>query len=134
MLYSRFSLVIYFIEPITQMCPTLCGPMDCSIPDSSIHGIFQASILEWVAISFSISTLYIVSKCIYVSCNHPVHPIPHHPLGIHMFVPYIYLYFCFVNKIVYTSFFIFFFFFRFYVYMIGYSLCFSLFDLFHSVW
>ena len=31
-----------------QSCPTLCDPMDCSLPDSSVHGIFQASILEWV--------------------------------------------------------------------------------------
>ena len=34
-------------------CPTLCDPMDCSLPGSSVHGIFQAIILEWVAISFS---------------------------------------------------------------------------------
>ena len=32
---------------------TLCYPMDCSLPGSSVHGIFQARILEWVAISFS---------------------------------------------------------------------------------
>ena len=38
---------------VTQSCPTLCGPMDCSLPDSSIHGFFWARILEWVAISFS---------------------------------------------------------------------------------
>ena len=38
---------------VTQSCPTLCEPMDCSLPGSSIHGIFQARILEWVAISFS---------------------------------------------------------------------------------
>ena len=37
----------------SQSCPTLCDPMDCSLPGSSIHGIFQARILEWVAISFS---------------------------------------------------------------------------------
>ena len=36
-----------------QSCPTLCGPMDCSPPGSSVHGILQARILEWVAISFS---------------------------------------------------------------------------------
>ena len=35
------------------LCPTLLDPMDCSLPGSSIHGIFQARILEWVAISFS---------------------------------------------------------------------------------
>ena len=38
---------------VTQSCPTLYNPMDCSPPGSSIHGIFQATILEWVVISFS---------------------------------------------------------------------------------
>ena len=38
---------------VTQLCPTLCDPMDCSLPGSSVHGIFQARILEWVAIAFS---------------------------------------------------------------------------------
>ena len=38
---------------VVQSCPTLCDPMDCSLPGSSAHGIFQARILEWVAISFS---------------------------------------------------------------------------------
>ena len=38
---------------VTQSCPTLGNPMDCSPPGSSIHGIFQARVLEWVAISFS---------------------------------------------------------------------------------
>ena len=36
-----------------QLCPTFCDPMDCSPPGSSVHGIFQARILEWVSISFS---------------------------------------------------------------------------------
>ena len=36
-----------------QSCPTLCDPIDSSPPGSSIHGIFQARTLEWVAISFS---------------------------------------------------------------------------------
>ena len=40
-------------EEVAQSCPTLCDPMDCSLPGSSVHGIFQARILEWVAISFS---------------------------------------------------------------------------------
>ena len=39
---------------VIQLCPTLCNPMDCSLPGSSLHGILQARILEWVAISFSI--------------------------------------------------------------------------------
>ena len=38
---------------VTQSCLTLCNPMDCSPPGSSIHGIFQARILEWIAILFS---------------------------------------------------------------------------------
>ena len=38
---------------VALSCPTLCDPMDCSLPGSSINGIFQARILEWVAISFS---------------------------------------------------------------------------------
>ena len=38
---------------LTQFCPTLCDPMDCSPPGSSVHGILQATILEWVAIPFS---------------------------------------------------------------------------------
>ena len=35
---------------VAQLCPTLSDPMDCSLPGSSIHGIFQARILDWVAI------------------------------------------------------------------------------------
>ena len=38
---------------VAQSCPTLCYPIDCSLPGSSVHGIFQAIILEWIAISFS---------------------------------------------------------------------------------
>ena len=37
-----------------QSCPTLCDPMDCSLPGSSIHGILQARVLEWGAIAFSV--------------------------------------------------------------------------------
>ena len=36
---------------VVQSCPTLCNPMDCSLPVSSVHEILQARILEWVAIS-----------------------------------------------------------------------------------
>ena len=38
---------------VSQSCPTLCNPKGCSPPGSSIHGIFQARVLEWVAIAFS---------------------------------------------------------------------------------
>ena len=39
---------------VAQLCPTLGNPMDCSPPGSSVHGIFQARVLEWGAIAFSI--------------------------------------------------------------------------------
>ena len=38
---------------VAQLCPTVCDPMDCSLPGFSVHVIFQARVLEWVAISFS---------------------------------------------------------------------------------
>jgi len=38
---------------VTQSYPTLCNPMDCSLPGSSVHGIFQARVLEWGAIALS---------------------------------------------------------------------------------
>ena len=38
---------------VAQSCPTLSDPMDCSLPGSSVHGIFQARVLEWGAIAFS---------------------------------------------------------------------------------
>ena len=40
-------------EVHTKSCPNVCDPMDCNLPSSSVHGIFQAKKLEWVAISFS---------------------------------------------------------------------------------
>ena len=41
---------------VAQSCPTLSDPMDCSLPGSSIHGIFLARVLEWGAIAFSVDT------------------------------------------------------------------------------
>ena len=41
---------------VTQSCPTLSDPKDCSLPGSSTHGIFQARVLEWGAIAFSEGT------------------------------------------------------------------------------
>ena len=54
-----------------QLCPTLCDPMDCSPPSSSAHGISQARILEWVAISSSKGSFWSRDRtCVsYVSCN-----------------------------------------------------------------
>ena len=43
----------YVVELLAQSCPTLCNPMNCSPPGSSVHGILQATIQEWVAIHFS---------------------------------------------------------------------------------
>ena len=47
---AHFNLVLVLA---TLSCTTLCDPMDCSLPGSSIHGILQARILEWVSMSFS---------------------------------------------------------------------------------
>ena len=49
----KYSVLLEDNEVKSLLCPTLCVPMDCSLPESSVHGIFQARILEWVAISFS---------------------------------------------------------------------------------
>jgi len=43
---------------VTQLCLTLCDLMDCSPPGFSVHGILQATVLEWVAISFSMDLLH----------------------------------------------------------------------------
>ena len=62
-----------------QACPTLCDPMDCSLPGSSVNGIFQARILEWVAISSSrgssrprdrthIFYIYLIGRWIFNHC------------------------------------------------------------------
>ena len=50
--YSSLFLLMRESE-VTQSCPTLCDPMDYSLPGFSVHGIFQARVLEWVAIAFS---------------------------------------------------------------------------------
>ena len=59
-IYVYMYILIYIIRmcvcvcvySVAQLCPTLCGRMDCSLPGSSVHGISQARILEWVATSF----------------------------------------------------------------------------------
>ena len=53
-----YFLLLQFVKvksegKVAQSCPTLSDPMDCSLPGSSIHGIFQARVLEWGAIAFS---------------------------------------------------------------------------------
>ena len=49
---------------VSQSCPTLSGPMNCSLPGSSIHGIFQARVLEWGAIAFSAWHKKTLQKCL----------------------------------------------------------------------
>ena len=50
--FHHFSVCIH-VRPLTESRPSLCNPMDCSLPGSSVHGIILARILEWVASSFS---------------------------------------------------------------------------------
>ena len=49
-------------KEVSQSCPTLSNPMDCSLPGSSIHGIFQARVLEWGAIAFSAQVVLVVKN------------------------------------------------------------------------
>ena len=67
---------------VTRSCLTLCNPMDCSLPGSSVHGIFQARVLEWVAISFSWGSSWpkdrtqvsrIVDRCFTIWATREVH-------------------------------------------------------------
>ena len=44
---------------VAQLCPTLSDPMDCSLPGASVHGIFQARVLEWGATAFSDGQNYV---------------------------------------------------------------------------
>ena len=62
---------------VAQSCPTLSDPMDCSLPGSSVHGIFQARVLEWGAIAFSKYMLGLLNHCskdyikyCFLSCSH----------------------------------------------------------------
>ena len=48
-----YTFICVCVGSVPQLCPTLCDPVDCRLPGSSVHEIFQARILEWVAISYS---------------------------------------------------------------------------------
>ena len=50
---DHFHMIMPNKVLVAQSCPALCDPMDCSSPGSSVHGILQARILEWVTIPFS---------------------------------------------------------------------------------
>ena len=53
MLLNALCVCVCVCMLVAQSCPTLCNPMDCSLPGSSVHEILETRILEWVAISFS---------------------------------------------------------------------------------
>ena len=52
---------------VTQSCPTLSDPMACSLPGSTVHGIFQARVLEWGAIAFSV--IVVVEGLFHQTCE-----------------------------------------------------------------
>ena len=69
---------------LTQSCPTLSNPMDCSLPGSSVHGIFQAGVPKWGAIAFSYIHTAAAAKslqscptlCKPIDCSPPGSPVP----------------------------------------------------------
>ena len=89
-----FSL--YHFLAVKVKCPTLCNPINCSLPGSSVHGIFQARVLEWVAISFSRGSSQprdqtqvscIIGRCFTVSATREVIPYLLFPVrSLHFFL------------------------------------------------
>ena len=83
----------------TQSCPTLGDPMDCSLPGSSAHEIFQARVLEWGAIAFSQGSLNGPHSCLKNTHGHlpeppkrckemlTLHSTGHYSLGFHTLLP-----------------------------------------------
>ena len=61
---------------VAQSCPTLSDPMDCSLPGSSIHGIFQARVLEWGVIAFSILRNEEHEKFLFSALDLPLYGAP----------------------------------------------------------
>ena len=80
---------------VAQSCPTLSDPMDCSPPGYSVHGIFQARVLVWVAIAFSNDVLAGVCVCMCVCVCVCVYIYTY--IYIYMYV-YIYVYICTYSK------------------------------------
>ena len=67
---------------VAQLCPTLSDPMDCSLPGSSIHGIFQAWGLEWGAIAFSDSEVIVPAKIVNTACTYWFSDIRHQNIQV----------------------------------------------------
>ena len=59
------SMKVKSESEVAQSCPTLSDPMDCSLPGSSVHGIFQVRVLEWGAIAFSNNPRILHNLCVY---------------------------------------------------------------------
>ena len=74
------QIYIWDICVLAKSCPTLCDPMDYSLPGSPVHGIFQARVLEWVAISSSRGSPW-PNRCIY--------------RGVYPYLSYGFFYYCF---------------------------------------
>ena len=66
-LFMVFKMFESMSVLVAHSCPTLCNPMDCSLPDSPVHGILQARTLEWVGIPFSRRSSWL-RDWTYVSC------------------------------------------------------------------
>ena len=76
---------------VTQWCPTLCDPMDCNQQGSSVHGVLQARILEWVAISFSGSSRNPGIEPGLPHCRHILYHLNHRG-SLYIYILYIYTY------------------------------------------
>ena len=66
--YLTYMQSVCMHAKLLQLCPAFCDPMDCSPPGSSVPGIFQAKILDWVAISFSRASFQLRDRT-RVSCT-----------------------------------------------------------------
>ena len=64
-----YHIVAAAAAKLLQSCPTPSDPMDCSLPGSSIHAIFQARVLEWVAIAFSNIYAFMKKHCYHCLTN-----------------------------------------------------------------
>ena len=64
---------------VAHSCPTLCDPMNCGVPGSSVHGILQARVLEWVAVPFSRGSFDPAIECTFSTL--PVDSLPSEPPG-----------------------------------------------------
>ena len=69
-IHTQKYICLQKVSKVSPSCPTLCDPMDCSPPGSSVRGVFQATTLEWGAISFS--RIYVYTHkytCVYTHMN-----------------------------------------------------------------